>query len=51
MKETKLIRVYNKDHDHVMNGLYKLMRKWKRGEPMPTVADVIHDLIEKGGGK
>lgn len=42
--KTKQIRVYETDHDRIMDELYKRMRKWKRGEPMPTVADVIKEM-------
>lgn len=42
--KTKQIRVYEADHDRIMDALYKLMRKWKRGESMPTVADVVKEM-------
>jgi len=48
---TANLRGYVTDVDKIVKIWQKRMKWWKRGEKRPTVADVIHDLIEKEDGK
>lgn len=46
-QETANIRAFTNDVEQMVNVLNKRMKKWKRGEPRPTMAEIVHEAWEK----
>ncbi len=48
-EKTEPLRAYSTDAEIIKTDWMKRMRKWRIGQKRPTVADVIHDLLEAKG--